>query len=421
MFKLPKNNQIQTDIPQIKSNYTILHFDEEPILYVGKNKYGGYVLGSAIDEDIVRKIEWNFRTLISAKCYLDFINKKISYLEILKNSSDIFMLEKAFDKSFTNTFSVSFKDIPEDYLPSDDSYCPDPYRFASISHSHTLHLDGQNAFRNMILPNSLKNILDSYSKVVIAPFSIVGRYLSKLVAKPYISAFGEGSFTIKFNIIVEKMDKQRKLYELLTDQEKDVFVLSEKYLRYCFNDLIDEYEQIIKENNAPIFNNILDDFKDYTTKTLLSVPEDLASRFTYETKKIFSTIYDISEGVGYDFDTIDIEGTHPISRIDSTYKKKYENIIKKTESVLSEIDESSCEYTLHIYKLNVETRKGTANIRKEDDSDYMYRANFKVTGNEPLDNTKYTSSLHENKFIKILGKATRIKGEIKSLLIDYED
>jgi hypothetical protein len=421
MFTFSKDKKISSDVAQIHSDYKVLLYDEEPILYIGKNKYGGYVLGSSIDENFQENTEWHFHSLITSETYREFINKKITYLEILKDSNDVFILEKSFDNSQIDIYQIKLSEIPEDYLPTPDSFCPEPYLYVEKYFSYNVQLDGQDAADNRVSPRALENILENYEKILRVPISILGTFFGKLKVSPFVRAFSEGSFVINFDVKVDREEQQLQLYELYTNLEEDINVLSEKYYGYCFNELPDEYLNVITQESAPKFDEVLNEFKELTETTLSEIPENLPKRFIDETLKIPSIISDLTEFIGEGFESLELNGMHPISKLDTTYKRNYEKIVEVVENKTTEIDESPQRYTAHIYKLNVETRRGNANVRKEQDPDSMYRPRIFIKGDLPLENTKYTRSLYENRFIEVLGVAKRREGNIESIDIIFEE
>lgn len=89
MFKIDIYKKIDSDLPVIFENFKILHFDEEPILYTGLNKYGNRIIGSYIDVDEENKFERFLHSIISSKDYWDFINQQTSYLDLLKRTKEI--------------------------------------------------------------------------------------------------------------------------------------------------------------------------------------------------------------------------------------------------------------------------------------------------------------------------------------------
>lgn len=126
MFEINKNRNVASDLPIITDNFQVLHFDEFPILFVGVNQYGNKILGSLVceDEDDDNLFRY-FQLIVTDEVYFQFIDKKNSYLEVLENSSSIFVLDKDINNEIISTFHISFKEIPKDYLPLPNSFCPD--------------------------------------------------------------------------------------------------------------------------------------------------------------------------------------------------------------------------------------------------------------------------------------------------------
>ncbi len=122
MFDIKIHNLINTNIPIITNNYKILHFDEFPILYCGNNNFGNKIIGSLADEG--KNIFRFFHTVISNETLNQFINKEISYLDIIKNSNSTFILDKDINEKLIAVYQVTFQEIPEDYLPLSSSFCP---------------------------------------------------------------------------------------------------------------------------------------------------------------------------------------------------------------------------------------------------------------------------------------------------------
>ena len=124
MFDFEKKES-RSKLPLIVSDFDILLFDDEPILFTGKNEKGDYIIGTSIEDDDDRKIQWYFHTVVDEAVYRKFIDRQITYLNILKNSDRIFIIGKAYDNSFVKIYYINFADIPSDYLPLENSYCPE--------------------------------------------------------------------------------------------------------------------------------------------------------------------------------------------------------------------------------------------------------------------------------------------------------
>jgi hypothetical protein len=421
MIKSPEGTAL-TELPLISDNYQVLLFDDEPILFSGTNKFGNIILGSSIDEDYEKKIERYFHVIIEPKTYLDFINKKISYYSILKNSKNIFIVATSFDKSDTGSTPISFNDIPKEYLPSEDTFCPDCEIQPTLS--YTLSLRGNRADEHYALPDEVSHILKAFPKLIRSAFS--GLKEISLTPNVLISPYASGSFNITFN--VDFNNGQLDLYKnndtysvFLKDYLKD-------YLKYCIDYLPAEVNDIFSTdgNDAKYFDALLNKYQDIYRKSFLDVPPDSRATLLEEIKLSSNEMIELTEDIGSGFTSITLSNRvddkeYPIALIDSTVK----DIVNKTDSIIeskttiSEIDEKSVPYELHIFQLNTNTRTGKANLKIKD-VDEMPKFNLHIDGEEILERTKYTESLHLNKWIKVTGKAHKVDGRIKRMELTFE-
>ena len=110
---------------RIISDYKELHFDDVPILYTGKNEENEIIIGSYLDEDDDNKVIYELHTILTKEILDNFMSKKITYLDILKSSDSIHLVEKRFsDSEIQKIYKISFDSINSGYLPTKDSYCP---------------------------------------------------------------------------------------------------------------------------------------------------------------------------------------------------------------------------------------------------------------------------------------------------------
>ena len=109
-------------INTITNSYKILLADENPILYTGANVYSQIILGS-----IIMELESNnllyFHVIITSDLYLDFLERKITLLEIIQ-SNPVFIVTKTNTQKIIECEFVKFENIPKQYLPLHNSYLP---------------------------------------------------------------------------------------------------------------------------------------------------------------------------------------------------------------------------------------------------------------------------------------------------------
>ena len=107
---------------KIVSDYTILHFDEYPILFVGKNQMEQLLVGSFIFEE--NNDLHFFYSTVDNQLLSFFLSQKISYLELLQKANEIFFVTTDFNENIKISKKVVFNKIDKSWLPLENSFCP---------------------------------------------------------------------------------------------------------------------------------------------------------------------------------------------------------------------------------------------------------------------------------------------------------
>ena len=114
------NNKIE-----IKEEVTILHFDEIPILFIGKNYKSDIVIGSLIFEDYDENTVKYFHSIIHPKLAIKFLKGKISYLDVLHKAAYLSIVTKDYNDNILNVEGKKLSEIDASFLPLPSSFCPD--------------------------------------------------------------------------------------------------------------------------------------------------------------------------------------------------------------------------------------------------------------------------------------------------------
>lgn len=104
-------------------SYTIIHFDEYPILFIGHNCQKEIIVGSFIGENDEDKLLYLY-SLVTKKLAIEFLKRKLSYLELIAKASDIYILTKDYNEIIVLSEQLNFKDIDSSFLPLSTTYCP---------------------------------------------------------------------------------------------------------------------------------------------------------------------------------------------------------------------------------------------------------------------------------------------------------
>jgi hypothetical protein len=108
---------------EIKDNLSLLHFDEYPILFIGHNDHGNVVVGSFLFEDENENLKY-FHSIVSNVVAINFLNQHISYLEVLKNAVEIYVVTKDYDDKILAFEKVKIDQIDPEILPLPSAFCP---------------------------------------------------------------------------------------------------------------------------------------------------------------------------------------------------------------------------------------------------------------------------------------------------------
>lgn len=412
------------DLFEISSNYHIFHFDDVPILYVGTNSSNHKILGSFIKEDYDKDTFYFFHVMITAKQFNSFIHGKKTYREILSESKTIFILEKDINDKLLSAYCLPFSLIPDDYLPLENTYCPNVEN--ALGHEYSFSLIGLLADFNQALTNQVVSVSKSGEKIfktILDSTGIKGLGYDVLQV-PYTI----GSFKINFKIAPkrEKGVSQASIFHF----ENELHDYINAFISYSVNNLPEEAQKLGQKN---IDNSLL---TETVKKKLVAVYESSGNNFDLinDDKLIEAAISlsqefeTICDNLGKGFNDIEIisaadngEG-NSLAYIDVDFSTKNEvaNGVIDILSNPTDEDPEFEEYEIQVYNLNTDKRKGNANVYNQIDKTLMDTPKITIEGDEELKGSKFTESMHLNKWIKVKAKASRSNDKVKFLKIKFE-
>jgi hypothetical protein len=410
------------ELINISSSYKVLHFDDFPILFLGVNKFGNKILGSHLEEDDDEKAIWTIHSILSNKEYYDFVNKKKSYKEILKETTTKYLVKKGFNGKTLNAYSLEFENIPEEYQPLDNSFCPNYKK--TFSFSYSLGLKGKVADLNRAIAEEVSNIQTAFSDFLEGRL----KSLKNINIQPaaYLQPYSPGSF--KINLELEF--KQKKGQDLFSGQIPIEEYVHE-YVKYISTSIVQDKEQFLNDEFLEVseeYKNLLTAFENLYIKGVIKKPENFDKELKEDLKKSLPIFEEITEQVGKNFDTIEFSNYNGqdeefISIIDINYSQAFHTTVEAIEvsKMAVSIDDDFQTYQIYIYHLNTDTRQGNAFIKNLNDETEMSKPKIKISGDEHIEQTKYTESLHLNKWITVKAKAKRVDNKFKYLDIQYEE
>jgi len=398
MFPIDNYRSINTDIPIITDNYIVLLSDVYPILFSGTNVYGNRLLGSSVDEDYDNNIERFFVVVIRDKMYIDFINNSITYLDILKQSKPIFVIDKVMDSDCVEIFGLDFHDIPEDYLPSELSFCPEFNLPASLM--FPVRLKGGLADSQKGTPRVIANVGVWMYHIFYSAASLMRNiYKADVLMTPNTA----GSFQL--NYVIDFQNDQKDL--LVDDSAYGEFIRS--YVKYCIDELPNEVGMLleIEKGEPEEFYKLLGKYNDIQNAGTERQKANNEQKLTSAVLYCFKKIRDISNTIGQNHSELMLETRingkeYSIAMLDL---KSKENMAKRKNEIdigINRIKKKGVpkKYILRIISLNVETRKGIASIKM---GERRKRRNRRIIimGEKKLENTRYIDSMNNTVDIEV--------------------
>ncbi|MGY3211492.1 hypothetical protein [Mucilaginibacter sp. HD30] len=420
MFDIKDQYNVVTTLPVIRDNYRVLHFDEYPILFSGTNKYGNILLSSlASEEDDIFRY---FTIELDDKQYSDFINRKVSYRELIRANQEVFVVDKDINDFEIATYQVPLNDIPSDYLPHPNSYIPE--QLFSSSLNFTFSLKGKLAD----LHKAFVYDVNSVSEKIYAYLKESLESLSHLALNPlvYSQPSKIGSYQLNFDIEFE----QRNQMEMFPIDQEKVKQFINQYLNYITYRLPDEEGLNLGDitYNSEAFRKIKDTLIDvYEGSGRIPPQSTMDERLIENIQNSAIKLSDVTEYLksNKSFNTIELghyseEGNFSsIGVITDDYKDAISSKLFLEDELLLEsadveADETQKDYRILVYSLNRESGNGRAKLYLHDEV-YNRIILHVHRGENELSNSVYTKSLDEDKVVDVKGIATKVAGIYKKL------
>jgi len=407
------------DFPLIAQDYEVLHYDEMPILFTGITRYQARVLCSSVDEDM--DLDRFFHVIVTPDTYSRFLRRKISYRDIIAQSQTIFIVDMPADGRAPSVFMVDVAAIPSEYMPLEDSYCPE--RAVKQSMTFDVSMRGRRADMHQAYPNDVRTIESSLSGVISDALISVSE--TKAPPQTVISPYGQGSFRLRFS--VEETQQSRQL--VFTDALRSDFAVA--YLDFCLNRFQDEFDAVASGDlrGAPYFRRLLQtynrisQFADIAPGGGYVSGAELQERLLNAVRRSVDRLTDIADILGMGFTSLDIFSVEDddealISTFDAAVAVKIGTSIEMYDAKIGGLweDPSFKPYEILVYNLNTETRKGSAYLIRPES---MPRVRIAIDGSGALEQTKFTESLYKNVKIQVNARAKGTRDRITSMRIEY--
>jgi hypothetical protein len=419
VFEIKPYRSIISDLHKIINNYVVLFDDgDNPILYSGTNAYGNRLIGIIMFDDDEAKYLRYIHTLVSDNQYLDFINKRVTLRRILETNQSFFLVDRIYDGSEVRVALTLFEDVPNEYLPLENSYCPD--FIIDPSFNYAVSLKGNIADVHLAYPEDLNSVNTHISSFIKTATEFLNDI--RLSRHIYVQALNTGSFKINFKIEIDW--SRQDLFAVSVD---DVRVFIMQYFKYVIEELPHEEANIFKGETVPSqrfaalqqsFDHL---YTDAGARPPAGVEQRLIDMMSYSVERLQGLDY--SNGFNkLEFINYDNQGQESsIGILDEQYIPSVTNKFFKAEEKhdLIEYDQQPTEYNIQVYLLNNETGNGNAYLHIQEG---IRKVSLHLRGLQNYQNTIFTHNMDEENAtlmaIKAIGK--RVNGIVTELTYTYE-
>jgi hypothetical protein len=419
MLDFPNINKFNSHLPVITENLNILHFDEFPILFSGTNKYGNKLIGSFSYEDYDNDVFRYFVLIVEDSQFVDFHQGEKSYLNIIEESDEIFIVDKDFEGRVLSSFQVPTSWIPLEYLPERDSFIPEVKR-ASPLFQFSFSLKGKLANLHRALVKDINDVNERISLYLEESLSIITQF--NLKPKVYSRPSQVGSYRLNFNIEIQK--EIQPTFFPVNHQLLGVFF--NEYLNYVLNSLPHEPEDLFFHGiHTDKFEALMEQLTSIYNNANLKPSEQLSYLLARDINNSAIKLIEVSEFLK-DNESFNMIETGRIDKsgmftatglLQESYKdlvySKVNTAEQKTYLIAApekQVDEAEQSYRILVYKLNVYTGKGLARLYQDETETFRNVTLHILSNGKNISNSIFTNSINEEKVIEVKGRATKTDG-----------
>jgi hypothetical protein len=327
-------------------------------------------------------------------------------LKLIELSGDKYFVDETYAGD-VHVYQINFEDIPQNYLPSEKSFCP---KFNSIgSLDYCISLNGLLSDEHKALPFEVNEINSELYGIINGAASLLNKL--DLTAKTYSKPSLVGSYELNFSIELER--RSHGLFKLensvIANFLSDFFNLILVKLPKANVDIIrnhtDELLQLGNEFNEILVTAGLQIDNSELVRVVSDTINETAQRFDIISSQIkqFQSFNQL-EFINYD----SYGNSRHIGHVDAEFYDKIKDklVIKEDFDILDSYllteDAAPKEYRILVYQLNTESGVGKAKMFIGDSEDFI-KVSLKCSNTLRLENSVFTKSLHEGMVVTAKG------------------
>lgn len=421
MFKIEGHKTLIKDLHKIVNNKLVLYNDGEyDIIYTGTNSFGNRILCCIMLEDDDDGFLRFINALITEIQYEEFMNKKLSLLSILKTNDSFFIVDYDYGLRELSSNLVSLDEIPTEFHPLENSFCPDIIFEPSFNYS--VSMQGGLADEHKISTKSLISVSSSFNDFLKSSTEFINELDFERVV--YVEALRTGSFKINFKVEVSEPIQT----SLLDFPKEEINLFLNNYFNYVFNQLPNENVDIFQKDivDSEKFKTLENELKGLYDKKGIApdagVEHKLIDLINYSINGLKNIEYN-DDFENIQFINISDKGDEiPFASINDelvfTIDERLFNLEEfKAEDIIL-VDEKPKNYTFQVFQFNTDTGNGKAYFKEPNDS--IHKISVYAKGRENYQNTTLTQSLHERLPFDFSGVGKYVNNNLKSITINLD-
>lgn len=379
-----------------KGDVRILLFDEVPVLFTGKNFTNSFLIGSNLEIDYNKGIERYLHSVVTPEDFRLFQSGHISYLEVLHRTEQIFVIDRYAKSGKEKIAVISFSQIPQDLLPSTDSFFPRELHEPTLAYS--TKLEGGPAEDHLAYPSDVNlinnNIADALGKALNAL-----RHQLGFGEKRQLAPATQSSYGINFVITLTQNN-------LLITEETLAQVVND-FTEYCFQELPSEVDALLKPNSladTPAFDRLFEKVAHaahFTGKNDNQIhKQEIREILRKDVLAVPKLLQPIAAAVAKNYSSFDVNNqTLNLGHIDKSFEEIITKVLEKIEKIT--VDDGIKSFRITVYQFNTHSGHGRADLDWENTKESI---RFHIVGFEDgYDSTLYIDSMKNKEWIMVSG------------------
>lgn len=421
MFQINGHKALIKDLHKIVSNRFVLFNDgENDILYTGTNPYGNRLLCCIMFDDDESEFLRYSNILVTETQYSDFLNKAISLKQIFDTNGSFIAVDYDYALTELDYNVVGISEIPDGFLPLENSFCPDFIYEPSFNYS--VSMQGGTADEHKVPVKALNSVSSSFSGFLQSATQFITEL--DLGREIFVEALQAGSFRVNFKIEISE-PQQINAWEL-PNEEINIFL--NNYFGYVFNNLPNEevnvfQNEIVESETFKTLEGQLQQLYEAKGATPADgVEHKLIDLINYSVENLKSIEYNngfeklqflnlTTDGHEVPFATFNND---LISAIDD---RLFDVSEFNAEDVIT-IDNQSTNYSLQMFQFNINTGNGKAYYVQPDGG--IIKISVYARGRDNYKHTSFTKSMDENLSYDFNGVGLYKNGILKNITVNLE-